>query len=105
MRAITTTSIFAAIALLCGCVAELPRHADVVTMKAAQTPPTAYPGAGTVWRLDEKDLKALSPTPIAEPPPPPRHPPPPRPNAYYPPPGYYYGPPAYYGPSWYWQRW
>ena len=79
---------------------------EVVVMRAADAPPSAFPAVGTVWRLDEKDLKTLSPAPIAEPPPPPRWPPPPRVGEYPPPPppAYYYYPPAY-GTYWYWRRW
>src|SRR3712207_7462765 len=55
------------------------------------------PPPGTVWRLDPRDLEALSPAPFVEPPPPPRLPPPPRPND--PPPLPYYGPSLYWGRS------
>lgn len=80
----------------------MPRASEVVVMKPNEAPPAAYPAPGTVWRLDEKALKALSPAPIAEPPPPPRYPPP-RAGEYPPPPppAYYY-PPAY-GTYWYWR--
>ena len=85
-------------ALLAACAMEPPRHGKVVTMKAAEAARAeGYPQPGTVWRLDEADLRALSPNPIVPAPPPPRLPPPPRPNEAYPP-GYYYGPP----PSIYW---
>jgi hypothetical protein len=85
-------------ALLAACAVEPPRYGEVVTMKASDAARAAgYPEPGTVWRLDESDLKALSPNPIVPAPPPPRLPPPPRPNEAYPP-GYYYGPP----PSIYW---
>ena len=83
----------------------VPQPREVVVMKAHEAPPAAFPAAGTVWRLDEKDLKTLSPAAVAEPPPPPRYPPPPRAGEYPPPPppAYYY-PPAY-GTYWYWRRW
>ena len=80
-------------AFLAACAVEPPRYGEVVTMKAAEAARAeGYPGPGTVWRLDEADLNALSPNPIVPAPPPPRLPPPPRPNDAYPP-GYYYGPP------------
>ncbi len=97
---------------LAACTAQGPLdYGDVVTMKANEAAShSGYPPPGTVWRLEERDLQALSPAPFVEPPPPPRLPPPPRPND--PPPPYYgtphYGP--YYGPYWgpsfhYWRRW
>jgi hypothetical protein len=88
-----------AAAVLAACAAEGPQYGNVVTMPANEAKAASgYPPAGTVWRLDERDLRALSPAPIVEPPPPPRLPPPPRPND--PPvPQPYYGPP-YYGPHW-----
>jgi hypothetical protein len=65
-------------------------YGDVVTVRASEASSLAgSPPPGTVWRLDEADLKALSPAPVVQPPPPPRFPPPPR---------YYYPPPGYYGP-------
>jgi hypothetical protein len=86
--------------VLSGCARDAPlRYGDVVTMKAGEASAlSGHPPPGTVWRLDQTDLKALSPAPILEPPPPPRLPPPPRPNDrpapyYYPPP-----PPPWYGP-------
>jgi hypothetical protein len=91
----------AGVLFLCACVSEPPRYGEVITMKAGDAPrDVPYPAPGTVWRLDEKDLKAMSPAPIVPAPPPPRLPPPPRPNEAYPP-GYYYGPPAsiYWGPG------
>ena len=98
--------------LLAGCVADAPQYGEVVTMKAHEaSAASGYPPPGTVWRLEERDLRALSPAPLVEPPPPPRLPPPPRPNAPPPQPYYapYYGSP-YYGPYWgpsfhYWRRW
>ena len=100
LRALIRT--FALLALLCGCAAEPPRYGEVVTMKAGAAPPEAYPAPGTVWRLEERDLNALSPAPVIPAPPPPRIPPPPRPNGA--PPGY--GPPPYWGPSYYyWRGW
>ena len=89
----------ALLALLVGCAVEPPRHSEVVTMKAGEATPSAYPDTGVVWRLDESDLRTLSPRPIVPPPPPPNLPPPPRPNAVYPPPVYYspgYPAPGYY---------
>ena len=80
------------------------RPAEVVVMKPNEAPPGAFPVPGTVWRLDERDMKALSPAPVAEPPPPPRYPPPPRAGSYPPPPPAYYYPPAY-GTYWYWRGW
>jgi hypothetical protein len=77
-------------------------YGEVVTLKAAEASTlSGHPPPGTVWRLNEADLSALSPAPIVPAPPPPRLPPPPRPND--PPPPYYYpytAPPApwYYGP-------
>ena len=92
-------------ALLASCAAEPVRYGEVVTMRAGQAPAdSGYPAPGTVWRLDESDLKALSPAPIVPAPPPPNLPPPPRPNAAYPSP--YYGLPLYWGPSYYyWRGW
>ena len=90
-----------AITMLPACASESPRVREVVTMKAGDAARVAgYPAPGTVWRLDEGDLKALSPAPLVPAPPPPRLPPPPRPNEAYPP-GYYYGPPPsiYWGPG------
>jgi hypothetical protein len=78
--------------VLAGCAAEPPRYGEVVTMKAGEASNAEHPGLGTVWRLDEKDLKALSPRPIVPAPPPPNLPPPPRPNAGHPPPVYYPSP-------------
>ena len=83
----------------CAAYAPLP-YGEVVTLKAGEASSlSGSPPPGTVWRLNEADLKALSPAPIVEAPPPPRLPPPPRPNDppfqpyYYPPP-----PPWHYGP-------
>jgi hypothetical protein len=92
-------SILLLIVLLCACAAESPRYGEVVTMRAGQAPAAAYPAPGTVWRLDEIDLKALSPAPLVPAPPPPNRPPPRRPNASYPPPPPYYGAPPYWGPG------
>ena len=93
------------IALAVTACAELPpQPGAVVMMKASEPAPAAFPAPGTVWRLDEAELKSLSPAPVAEPPPPPRWPPPPRPNEYPPPPPAYYYPPSY-GTYWYWRRW
>jgi hypothetical protein len=78
------------IALFAGCAAP-PRYGEVITFKAGEATPGAAPMPGTVWRLDEKDLNALSPAPIVPAPPPPRYPPPP--NALYPPAPTIYGPP------------
>ena len=89
-------------ALLGACASEPVRYGEVVTMKAGDAArASGYPAQGTLWRLDEADLKALSPAPLVPAPPPPRLPPPPRPNAAYPPGGYYYGPPpsTYWGPG------
>lgn len=87
-------------ALLAACAVDAPpQYGQVVTMKASEAASReGYPPPGTVWRLDERDLKAMSPAPFVEPPPPPRLPPPPRPND---PAPEYYGPP-YYAPSLYW---
>lgn len=98
-----------ALLTLAACAEAPPAPGDVITMKASEPAPAAFPAPGTVWRLDQSDLKTLSPAPVAEPPPPPRWPPPPRPNdppprAYYYPQPYYYYPPAY-GSFWYWRRW
>ena len=83
--------------ILAACAAEPPRHGEVVTMKASEAAAlSGSPQPGTVWRLDEADLRALSPAPIVPAPPPPRYPPPPRPNEPYPP---YYGPPTYWAPG------
>ena len=91
------------VAMLAACATQpIPRSSDVVVMKATDAPSAAFPTQGTVWRLDEKDLRTLSPAPIAEPPPPPRRPPPRA--AEYPPPPVYYYPPAY-GTHWHWRRW
>jgi hypothetical protein len=89
----------AAFVSACAATEPLP-YGEVVTMKAGEASSVSgSPPPGTVWRLDEADLKALSPAPVLQPPPPPQLPPPPRPNApppspyYYPPPP----PPGYYG--------
>ena len=67
----------AVLALLAACVAEGPQYGQVVTMKADEaSAASGYPPPGTVWRLEERDLRALSPAPFVEPPPPPRLPPP-----------------------------
>ena len=82
-------------AALAGCATDPPQYGEVVTMRAGEASGVAgYPPPGTVWRLEEADLRALSPKPTLEPPPPPRRPPPPPPGAYYPPPP----PPGWYGP-------
>jgi hypothetical protein len=78
------------LAALTGCVSEAPRYGQVLTMKPGEGAEGDYPAPGTVWRLDEAELKRLSPAPYQEAPPPPRRPPPP--PAYYPPPP----PPWYY---------
>jgi hypothetical protein len=83
--------------LLAGCAAPSPQYGEVVSMRvgdAAQA--SGFPAPGTVWRLDEADLKVLSPAPAVEPPPPPQLPPPPRPDD--PPRSYYYPSPYSYGP-------
>jgi hypothetical protein len=78
------------IVLLAACASAPPRHGEVVTMRAGEAPnDAAYPAPGTVWRLDENDLKALSPAPLVPAPPPPRRPPPRYPGAFHSPP--YYG--------------
>ena len=84
-------------ALLGGCATDTAvPYGDVVTLKAGEAARlSGYPPPGTVWRLDDADLKALSPAPIVPAPPPPRLPPPPRPNDPQP---YYYPPPWYYAP-------
>ena len=85
---------FIAAFILAACAAEPPRYGEVVTLKASEAAAlSGTPHPGTVWRLDEADMKALSPAPIVPAPPPPRYPPPPRPNEPYPP---YYGPPPIY---------
>lgn len=102
------------VAALAACAAESPIvYGDVVTMNADTAAAHAgYPPPGTVWRLDERELKALSPAPFVEPPPPPKRPPPRRPTD--PPQSYYRAPyyDPYYGPAWgwgpsfhYWRRW
>lgn len=81
------------VVLFAACAAP-PRYGEVVTFKAGEAPAAASRAPGTVWRLDEADLKALSPAPLVPAPPPPRIPPP-RPDAsHLPPPGY--GPPPMY---------
>ena len=87
---------FTASVLCTACATEPPRYGEVVTMKAGDAArASGYPAPGTVWRLDESDLKAMSPAPIVPAPPPPKRPPPRRPNDPYPP-SYYYGPPTIY---------
>lgn len=100
MAAIRSFPAVLALALLAGCVTEPPIHTEVVTMKAGEgAAASGLPPPGTVWRLDERDLRALSPAPIVEGPPPPNYPPPPRPEE-----RYQYGP--YPGPYFnYWGRW
>ena len=94
--------------LLNACALEAPRYSDVVTVRAGSEVGAAQlPGPGTVWRLEETELRALSPAPYVEPPPPPKLAPPPRPND--PPPAYhapYYGSPYPYwsGPGFYYWR-
>jgi hypothetical protein len=105
---------------LASCAADTPpQYGDVVTMDSGMAAAqSGYPPPGTVWRLDEQELHALSPAPFVEPPPPPKLSPPRRPTdpppAYYSAPHYapypYYGP--YFGPSWgwgpsfhFWRRW
>ena len=86
--------IAALLAGLSGCAAQAPPppYGHVMTMKANEAAAVSgYPPPGTVWRLDESDLKALSPSPIVPAPPPPMRPPPP-PAGWYPPPPWY-GPP------------
>jgi len=78
-----------------GCIHEPPRYTEVFTVRAGESAPAPGSAPGIIWRLDENDLKALSPAPIVPAPPPPRLAPPPRPNAEYPPPMYYYGRPVY----------
>lgn len=81
-----------ALTLLAACASDPPRYGEVVTMRAGEAPrESAYPAPGTVWRLDENDLKTLSPAPLVPAPPPPRRPPPPRSGAFHPPPPPYYG--------------
>ena len=102
-RTMKVPVILASLVMLAACATQpVPQAGEVVVMKANEAPAAAFPVAGTVWRLDEKDLKTLSPAPVAEPPPPPRYPPP-RAGEYRPPPAYYY-PPAY-GTHYYWRRW
>jgi hypothetical protein len=77
----------------CAAHAPPPPYGNVMTMKANEAASmSGYPPPGTVWRLDEADLNALSPSPIVPAPPPPRRPPPP-PAGWYPPPPPWYGPP------------
>jgi len=85
-------------ALLAGCATDAPvPYGEVRTLKAGEASTlSGYPPPGTVWRLDDTDLRALSPAPIVPAPPPPRLPPPPRPND---PPPYYYPPPP--PPPWF----
>jgi hypothetical protein len=93
----------AALALaLAGCAAHAPQYGEVVTMTVSEAALASdVPPPGTVWRLDERDLKRLSPAPAVEPPPAPALPPPPRPND--PPPSFYFYPlPYFYGPHLYW---
>jgi hypothetical protein len=88
-------------AALSACATDAPvPYGEVITLKAGEASSlSGYPPPGTVWRLNEADLEAMSPAPIVPGPPPPRLPPPPRPND---PPPYYYPPPPpppwYYGP-------
>jgi hypothetical protein len=101
MRVRVASTVIAIAAALNACATTEPLpHGNVVTMKANEASSlSGSPPPGTVWRLEEADLKTLSPAPVMEAPPPPRVPPPPRPNApptapyYYPPPP----PPGYYG--------
>jgi hypothetical protein len=108
MNAARTMAMMLLPLLLAACAAQVPQHRDIVTLRAGEAPVDgAFPAPGTVWRLDQSDLAALSPAPSVEAPPPPRLPPPPRPNdppqMYYAPP--YYAPYFYWGPSFhYWRR-
>jgi hypothetical protein len=70
-------------AALAGCVSEPLRYGEVVVVKPGESSAELYPTPGTVWRLDEAELKRLSPAPYQEPPPPPRRAPS---RVYYPPP-------------------
>ncbi|HUP93959.1 MAG TPA: hypothetical protein VM164_03555 [Burkholderiales bacterium] len=78
-----------------GCIHEPPRYTEVFTVKAGEAAPAPGSAPGIIWRLDENELKALSPAPIVPAPPPPKLASPPRPNAEYPAPMYYYGRPVY----------
>lgn len=90
---------------LAGCATEPVLYGEVLTMKAGEAAAVSgHPPPGTVWRLDERDLKALSPAPILEPPPPPPYRPPPA-VRYRPPPPVFHGPPYWsVYPYWYWRR-
>jgi len=92
-RRLAVVLVAALISVPSGCATydSLP-YGEVVTMKAGEASSVSgFPPPGIVWRLDEADLKALSPAPMLDAPPPPRRPPPP---VYYPPPP----PPGWYGP-------
>lgn len=80
-----------------GCAVETPRYTQIMVLRAGESAPPPGSAPGIVWRIDESDLKALSPTPVVPAPPPPQLLPPPRPNAEQP---SYYGPPVYWGPRW-----
>ena len=85
---------------LAGCATAPVPDTQVMTMKAdASGAQAGFPAPGTVWRLDEQDLKTLSPAPYVPPPPTPI-PMPPReqPRVYTPPPpvGVY----PYWGRGW-----
>ena len=52
-------------ALVAACASGPPHSGEVVTMKASEAArESGLPKPGTVWRLDDADLKALSPAPI-----------------------------------------
>jgi hypothetical protein len=84
--------------VLAACAQEPSRYREVLTVRAGESAPPPGSAPAVTWRLDENDLKTLSPTPIAPAPPPPRVPPPPRPNAEYP--HGYYAPPVYWQQRW-----
>lgn len=56
---------FALAAMVAGCATAVPRPAEVVTMGAhAPVPDSAYPAEGAIWRLDDREFKALGPLPV-----------------------------------------
>jgi hypothetical protein len=59
----------ALLGVMTGCVTA-PPPTEVVMLRATDLPQDAgLPPAGTTWRLDESDLKTLSPAPYVPPPP------------------------------------
>lgn len=58
---------FAIAAAAAGCAATVPRQAQVITMASySPAPAEAFPAEGGIWRLDDSELQALGPLPVAD---------------------------------------